>query len=101
MRGAVRRAVVVPGTLVVMLASAAGSAVSGSHIYWASFNIYWANFNAGTIGRANLNGTGASQSFITGASDPLGWRSAHSEQWPGSGRPGHVLGRRGQGAPPP
>ena len=26
--------------------------------------IYWSNLNAGTIGRANLDGTGANQSFI-------------------------------------
>src|SRR5918994_929963 len=29
--------------------------------------VYWTNFTSGTIGRANLNGTGANQSFITGA----------------------------------
>ena len=34
--------------------------------------VYWVNFIAGTIGRANLDGTSANQSFITGASVPLG-----------------------------
>jgi virginiamycin B lyase len=34
--------------------------------------IYWTNFNTNTIGRANLDGTGANQSFITGASYPEG-----------------------------
>ena len=34
--------------------------------------VYWANYDAGTIGRANLDGTGANQSFITGASIPVG-----------------------------
>ena len=36
--------------------------------------IYWANNGTGTIGRANLDGTGANQSFITGspASVPCG-----------------------------
>jgi virginiamycin B lyase len=34
--------------------------------------IYWANFNSGTIGRANLDGTGVHQSFITGADNPVG-----------------------------
>src|SRR3954447_14063359 len=33
--------------------------------------VYWTNFN-GTIGRANLDGTGVDQSFITGASRPTG-----------------------------
>src|SRR5262249_58093642 len=32
--------------------------------------IYWANNGTGTIGRANLDGTGANQSFITGRPDP-------------------------------
>jgi len=37
----------------------------GSHVYWA-------NGNAGTIGRADLNGQNANQSFITGATNPRG-----------------------------
>jgi len=31
--------------------------------------VYWANFDSGTIGRANLDGSGVNQSFIAGASD--------------------------------
>ena len=34
--------------------------------------VYWANFGNGTIGRANLNGSHVNQSFITGASAPIG-----------------------------
>jgi len=34
--------------------------------------VYWANQDTNTIGRANLDGSGANQSFITGASSPLG-----------------------------
>ena len=37
-----------------------------------SGHVYWANNGMGTIGRANLDGTGACQSFITGASEPRG-----------------------------
>ena len=37
-------------------------AVDGQHIYWTNAD--------GTIGRANLDGSGVNQSFITGASDP-------------------------------
>ena len=40
-------------------------AVDGAHVYWA-------NYGTDTIGRAKLNGTGAEQSFITGASHPWG-----------------------------
>jgi hypothetical protein len=32
--------------------------------------VYWANISDGTIGRANLNGTGADQFFIAGVSEP-------------------------------
>ena len=35
-------------------------------------HLYWTKFNANTIGRANLDGTGADESFITGASGPRG-----------------------------
>jgi virginiamycin B lyase len=38
----------------------------------ASAYIYWANVERNTIGRANLNGTGVEQGFITGASSPWG-----------------------------
>ena len=44
---------------------APGVAVDGQHIYWA-------NSGGDTIGRANLDGTGVNQSFITGARYPHG-----------------------------
>jgi len=34
--------------------------------------VYWSNFGGNTIGRANLDGTGVNQSFITGANHPVG-----------------------------
>ena len=37
-----------------------------------SGHVYWADFIARTIGRANLDGTGVNQSFITGASATTG-----------------------------
>ena len=40
-------------------------AVDGAHIYWTSLL-------SNPIGRANLDGTGAEPSFITGASEPVG-----------------------------
>jgi hypothetical protein len=33
---------------------------------------YWGDFSAGTIARANLDGSGVNESFITGASRPCG-----------------------------
>jgi phosphodiesterase/alkaline phosphatase D-like protein/streptogramin lyase len=42
-----------------------GVAVDSSHIYWGSAS-------GGTIGRANLDGTGVNPSFITGASNVQG-----------------------------
>jgi hypothetical protein len=46
----------------------ASVAVDAAHIYWTSYA-------AGTIGRANLDGTGVHQKFITGADRPSAWRS--------------------------
>jgi hypothetical protein len=52
-------------------AGACGVAVDGAHIYWA--NTGDTNGSSGTtIGRANLDGTGVNQSFITGAKAPCG-----------------------------
>jgi hypothetical protein len=34
--------------------------------------VYWSNNAASTVGRANLDGTGANQNFITGATDSFG-----------------------------
>ena len=60
-----------------LLATAVGVvlAVGAAHASGASAYVYWANGGGGlggTIGRANLDGTGANQSFITGASKPTG-----------------------------
>ena len=44
------------------------SGVSGLAVN--SRHIYWTDETAGTIGRANLNGTGVKQRFITGAHFP-------------------------------
>ena len=35
-------------------------------------HLYWTNLNADTIGRANLDATGLTQSFITGSTGPVG-----------------------------
>jgi len=50
-----------------------GVAVDGRHIYWAQLipnNPPWARPIFGTIGRANLDGTGMIWNFITGATEP-------------------------------
>ncbi len=51
--------------LVAMLAALAVPASAGAFIYWT-------NVPTNTIGRANLDGTGVDQSFITGATEPAG-----------------------------
>ena len=40
-------------------------AVDGAHVYWT-------NRNSSTIGRANLDGTGANENFVTGVYNPTG-----------------------------
>ena len=42
-----------------------------AYIYWTNF-ITGTNITTDTIGRANLDGTGVNQSFISGASSPIG-----------------------------
>ena len=44
-------------------------AVDGDHVYWAAWGDTASN---GTIGRANLNGSGAERNFITGVGAPNG-----------------------------
>src|SRR5262249_10313228 len=45
-----------------------GIAVDGAHIYWTNRK----GPGTGSVARANLNGTGVNESFITGASQPGG-----------------------------
>ncbi len=52
------------GELISVTGFPEGVAVNGNHIYWANDN--------DTIGRANLDGTGVNQSFITAAADLYG-----------------------------
>ncbi len=58
---------------IIVLAIALGAALAVAAITASSASayIYWANFNGpdGSIGRANLDGSGATQSFIPGRGD--------------------------------
>jgi hypothetical protein len=55
-----------------------GVAIAGSHIYWASWacaivpgrGCWWAPSSGGAIGRANVDGTGVDDRFITGIGIP-------------------------------
>src|SRR5436309_15265364 len=49
--------------LSVRCGNAGGVAVDGADVDWA---VEWSGEGSGTIGRANLDGTGVNQSFITG-----------------------------------
>jgi Low-density lipoprotein receptor repeat class B len=55
-------AVLLALTLILTLALASG----------AEARIYWANSGSGTIGSANLDGSGVDQSFVSARSDPRG-----------------------------
>jgi virginiamycin B lyase len=66
-------------------------AIDGSHLYWTVME-------GGTIGRANLDGTGLNQTFITGANWPTGIKvdTAHiywSNAGPPNGPAGTTIGR--------
>src|SRR5207247_2927911 len=50
--------------------ASAGLRLTGAGV--VSGHVYWANFSAGSIGRADLDGSNPNQSFITGASNPVG-----------------------------
>jgi hypothetical protein len=54
------------GSLVALALALTGLAGWAAH---ADAYVYWSDFN-GTIGRANLDGTGIDGSFITGANEP-------------------------------
>ena len=49
-----------------------GIAVDSSHIYWSNSGQDGTTTNQNSIGRANLDGSGVSQTFITGGSVPYG-----------------------------
>ena len=49
-----------------------GTASATLHFTVNAGHVYWTNAGTNTIGRASLDGTGADQSFITGASGPRG-----------------------------
>src|SRR5215470_7636360 len=54
------------GTAPVLAASGPAAAAAGPA------HVYWTNGSAGTIGRADLDGTGIDQNFITGVSGATG-----------------------------
>ena len=63
-------------TFMVSLALTDGGTASATRSFTIDVpvprHLYWANFTTGTIGRANVDGTGANQSFISGAINPWG-----------------------------
>jgi len=51
-------------------------AVDAAQVYWANETAFSrTGAQISTIGRANLDGTGVNQNFITGATFATGWRS--------------------------
>jgi virginiamycin B lyase len=55
--------------------------------------VYWANDSGTTIGRAALDGTGANQSFVTGASNPCGVAVDPAHLYWASDVPSGTIGR--------
>jgi virginiamycin B lyase len=55
---------------VLLLAASGGQAVGSPHVYWTNHG--FGPLPPGTIGQANLDGTGVNQSFIADPSTPLG-----------------------------
>ena len=76
-----------------------GVAVDDGHIYWGNFARFDPQFTIdSSIGRANLDGSGANQSFITGAHGPCGVAVADGHiYWANYGgigfSPGTTIGR--------
>ncbi len=78
-----------------------GVAVDSGHIYWGNHSRFDPGFLVdSSIGRSNLDGTGANQSFITGANGPCGVAVAggfiYWANWGangGGGSPGTTIGR--------
>lgn len=69
----------------------------------AEARIYWGNSGTGTIGRAELDGTGANQGFITGAGSPGGMAVNYRHIYWVSSRDDGTIGRAnldGTGANP-
>jgi virginiamycin B lyase len=60
-----RRSALALAATVAGMVSCAWAAPAGAHVYWT-------NFTAGAIGRANVDGTGPTQSFVTGPKNPSG-----------------------------
>jgi sugar lactone lactonase YvrE len=59
----------------------------------AEARIYWGNVGTGTIGRAELDGTGADQGFITGAGSPAGMAVNHTHIYWVSSHDNGTIGR--------
>src|SRR5262245_18360612 len=83
MRAFIRTLAVAAAVVAVLLPAATGGQAAGSR------HVYWTNTFADTIGRANVDGTGADQGFITGATRPEGvavdssyvyWANRHTGQ---------------------
>ena len=68
MRMGVRRWLIALVSAAALAASAAVAAPAGAFVYWANQS----GGSGTTIGRAETDGTGATQDFITGVSAPIG-----------------------------
>ena len=74
MRALIRTVAAAAAVVTVLLAATGGQAVVFPHVYWTNHGALNVpcETTVCTIGRANLDGTGADQSFVTGATKPAG-----------------------------
>jgi virginiamycin B lyase len=78
----------VPGFIASTTSASRDVFVNATHIFWT-------NLNTGTIGRANIDGTGVNQSFITGIDAPSGITSDGSFLYWTTGGNNNTLGSGG------
>ncbi len=72
-KGGTMQAVPRPSTYVALLAALALALLAALAVApRADAFLYWTNSGSGSIGRANISGSGANPSFITGCTQPLG-----------------------------
>jgi hypothetical protein len=79
-----------PATIVPHLREPCGLAIDQNHLYWPNHEWGGSQSRTGTVGRANLDGSGADRTFVTGLEGPcevaIGGGHVHWVEQDGIGR---------------